>query len=129
MQNPRCSPENPLNGPDKSTKKWPLSKAFWLMFIPAAVLGNLLSAFTLLALKAIAVEFSVAATLEVRIIAWLGLAVPYLGTALLGLRAILKSVRPARLSWLKTAAQIVACAYLAWAVHLVAKAFLVAGIL
>lgn len=129
MLNPYCPPDSPLSTPGQATGKWSLGKAFWLMFIPAAIMGNVLSVLALLALKAIAIEFSLPATPAFRTLAWLALAIPYLGTALLGFHAVRKSAPPKRLSWTRPVAFIVAATYVLGTAYIVTQAFFAAKLL
>lgn len=126
MFNPYCPPDSLQRIPGQAPGKWSLGKAFWLMFIPAAVTGNVVSVLALMVLKAIAIEYSVPAATGVRALAWLALAIPYLGTALLGFYAVLKSARPKRLFWTRPVALIVSGAYVSGTLYIVAKAFFVA---
>ncbi|WP_447748958.1 hypothetical protein [Pseudomonas nicosulfuronedens] len=129
MLNPYCPPDSEQKNPEEPTGERSLGKAFWLMFIPAAVVGNVLSVLGLVVLKAIAIELSVPATTGVRVLSWLALSVPYLGTALLGFYAVLRSARPKRLIWIRPATLIVAGTYVLWTMYIVAKAFSVAKLL
>lgn len=129
MLNPYCTPDSAKSNPEQPTGKRSLGKAFWLMFVPAAVAGNVLSILALVVLKAIAVELSIPATTVVRVLSWLALSVPCLGTALLGFHAVLRSARPKGLFWMRPIALIAAGIYVLWTMYIAAKAFFVAKLL
>lgn len=128
MLNPYCTPESTQRSPEQPMGKRSLGRAFWLAFIPAAVAGNILSVLALVVLKAIAIELSIPATTGVRILSWLALSVPYLGTALLGFHAVRKSAQPKRLPWMRPIALGVVGIYALGAAYITARAFFVAKI-
>jgi len=103
-----------------------LGRAFWLVFIPTAVAGNVLSVLALMVLKAIAIELSLPATTGVRILSWLALSVPYLGTALIGFHAVRKSAQPKRLPWIRPIALSVVGIYALWAAYITVRALFAA---
>jgi hypothetical protein len=126
MLNPYCPPDSNQRNPEEPTGKRSLGQAFWLMFIPAAVAGNIFSVLALVALKAIAIEYSVPAITAVRAIAWLALSIPYLGTALLGFYAVRKAAQPKRLFWMRPVALLVSGTYVVGTMYIVTQAFFVA---
>lgn len=129
MLNPYYPPGSTQGNPEAPTGKRSLGRAFWLIFIPVAVAGNVLSVLSLVVLKAIAIELSAPATPGIRTLSWLALSVPYLGTALLGFHALLKSAPPKRLFWMRPVAIIAAGTYVLWTMYIAAKAFFVARLL